>query len=200
MIENLNDLKNYTDARARRTPGIAAHVELHEPGIGADALSRLSALNLPPVYERCLRTFNLFGISLGYFSLWPDSIRSGNMSEALLQAAAGNFRGAHEATHAGLLIVAQEESNLVCVARSNDIKPDTVTLLDVMRSPTVERHCIATDFEKFLLLAGNLNDIGLRYEEDASQGMDQMDQCCRYFGCTTEQSAYWLSKAEELLL
>lgn len=199
MIENLGDLKGYADALAKRVPSIAGRVKFNEPGLSADDLSRLSALNLPPIYERCVSMFSLFGISMGYFSMWPGSIKTGHMVEALLRANAGNDSGAQEARNADLIVVAQEEANLICVSRSNGNNPDAVCLLDVMRSPTVERRSIAPNFEKFLLLAGNLHNIGRKCSGDAKEGIAKMVECCQYFGCTDDQTAFWVSRAEIVL-
>jgi len=199
MIENLDDLKGYADALAKRVPSIAGRVKINEPGLSADDLSRLSALNLPPIYERCVSMFSLFGIAVGYFSMWPGSIKTGHMVEALLQANAGNYSGAQEARNACLLVVAQEEANLVCVTRANGNDPDVVYLLDVMRSPTIERQSLAPNFEKFLLLAGNLHDIGRKCSGDAKEGIAKMVECCQYFGCTADQAAFWVSRAEIVL-
>lgn len=199
MIENLSDLKNYAEAIAKGVPSITGRVKINDTGLSADDLSRLSVLDLPPIYERCVSMFGLFGIAVGYFSMWPGSIKAGHMVEALLQSNTGSYPGAQEARNAGLLIVAQEEANLVCVARSNGNDPDAVYLLDVMRSPTVERQSVASNFEKFLLLAGNLHDIGRKYSGDAKEGIAKMVECCQYFGCTVEQTAFWVSRAEVVL-
>lgn len=196
MIENLDELKGYTDVLAERVPRIAARVKINVPGLGADDLARLSALNLPPIYECCISMFRLFGVAVGYFSMWPGSIKAGHMVEALLQANASNNPGESEARGAGLLVVAQEEANLVCVTTTDGKDPDVVYILDVMRSPTVEQQSIASNFEKFLLLAGNLNDIGRKFSGDAKEGVAKMVECCKYFGCTSDQTAFWISRAE----
>ena len=101
MIENLSDLKNYAEALAKRAPSIAGRVKISEPGLSADDLSRLSALDLPPIYERCVSMFGLFGIAVGYFSMWPGSIRAGHLVEALLQSNTGSYAGAQEARKPG---------------------------------------------------------------------------------------------------
>ncbi len=68
-----------------------------------------------------------------------------------------------------------------------------------MRSPTVERQSIASDFEKFLLLAGNLHEIGRKFSGDALEGVTKMVECCEQFGCTTDQMAFWKSRAAILV-
>ncbi|WP_445289563.1 hypothetical protein [Variovorax atrisoli] len=79
--------------------------------------SKLSALDLPPTYARCIGRFSLFGVAVGYFSMWPGSIRAGNMVDALLHGNEGVYPGAQEARDGNLHVVAQEEANLVCVGR-----------------------------------------------------------------------------------
>lgn len=196
MLENLEDLKNYTDALAKRMPSIAQRVRINEPGLSVDDLSRLSMLGLPPIYARCISMLSLFGVAIGYFSMWPGPIKSGNMVDALLHANQSDYLGAQEARNANLLVIAQEEANLVCVGRLDSNAPDAVYLLDVMRSPTVGRQGVAPDFERFLLLAGNLHEIGREYSGDAKVGVTKMVECCQHFGCTADQIAFWSSRAE----
>ncbi|MEO6145650.1 MAG: hypothetical protein ABIT70_01105 [Sulfuriferula sp.] len=200
MILNLSDLKDYADALAKRVPGIAHRVTIKEPGISADDLSKfLAGMCLPPIYVRCISALNLFGVAIGYFSVWPGSIKAGNMVEALLRANQGDYLGAHEARESTLVVVAQEESNLICVGQADSDLPDTVYLLDVMRSPKIERMEVAPDFEKFLLLAGNLHDIGRKYEGNISAGMAEMLDCCQHFACTNNQISFWTSRVETVV-
>lgn len=200
MLLELRDLKDYADALAKRLPRIAQRVTIREPGTSEDELSVLDeAIKLPPIYKRCICKFNFFGVSIGYFSTWPGSIKAGNMIEALRNANQGGDLRAIATTESPYVIVAQEEANLICVGRSDSSNPDTVYLLDVMRSTKIEQLDVAPDFEKFLLLAGNLHDISFKYEGDASAGMAMMLECCLHFGCTDSQIAFWNSRAEMML-
>src|SRR5450830_720557 len=95
MLLELSDLKDYADELAKRLPRIAQKVTISEPGTSTDDLSVLDeAIKLPPIYKRCIRDFNLFGVSIGYFSIWPGSIKTANMVEALRSANQGNDLGA----------------------------------------------------------------------------------------------------------
>jgi hypothetical protein len=199
MILNLYDLRDYADALAKRVPRIAHRVLIDEPGISADNILHLSALRLPPIYASCIQRFNLFGVAIGYFSLWPGSIKAGNMINALIHANQENHPAVQQARRSGLVLVAQEEANLVCVGQSDSNHPDRVYMLDVMRSSATERQSVAQDFEKFLLLAGNLHEIGHRYSDNAEEGMVKMVECCVHFGCVEEQMAFWMSRAKVIL-
>ena len=195
MIETLHDLTSYTAALAARVPGIAERVKIESPGLSVEAVSSLSALGLPPAYARCLVALDLFGVAVGHFAMWPGSVSAGSMPAALLGVNQGDQEHVQEARKGKLLVVAQEEANLVCVGQSDAEVPDTVYLLDVMRSSSVHRYCIADDFEKFLLLAGNLHEIGREFHDDTVGGIAKMVDCCHHFGCAVGQIVFWAARA-----
>jgi hypothetical protein len=199
MLRNLNELRDYTHTIASKAPAIARRVVLDGPGISDDELARLESLQLPANYVYCIRTLRLLGVVIGYFSLWPGSARAVSLSDALLHANQGDSAAAQLSTTRGFVVVAQEEANPVCVSRSSGNAPDGVFLVDVMSSPNFRIYEIATNFEQFLLLAGNLYRIGRQREASAPDGIREMTDCCAAFACNGEQTKFWASKAEMLL-
>lgn len=200
MIKSLNDLVAYTNRLANRIPQIADEVAVKPQGLSKDALDTLArSLALPSMYIRCIQEVGVFGVSLGYFALWPTFNRSGDMVESLLSANSGSTAGEVAAREAHLLVVGRQEANPVCVGSALSNRPDVVVLLDVMSSPIVESANISENFEVFLLLAGNLHEISFSHEESASNALDAINRCCAYFNCTDEQSDFWRRAVVELV-
>jgi len=200
MIKNLNELVAYTNGLAKKVPQIADEVAIKPEGVSKDALDILArGIALPPLYVRCIRELGVFGVSLGYFALWPTFNRNGSLVESLLKANSGSTSGEIAARNAGLLIVGRQEANLICVGSVESKQPDVVVLLDVMSSPAVESANIAENFEVFLLLAGNLHAISFSHQESPSNALSEMNLCCAHFNCTDEQSTFWKHAVTELV-
>lgn len=196
MLTNFDELKNYTEELAKQFPRIASTLLIGGKGL---TTSEADMLNLPPVYKRCICDLGLFGVSIGYFSLWPGSIRDNDMIDSIRQANTGDEHGKTDASNLNLLIVGKEEANLICIGAVNSSCPDVVYLLDIMRSDRVEKKDIAPNFESFLLLAGNLHEISCKFEDEVDVGIDKMLECCDYFHCSAAQKAFWKSRAEVML-
>ena len=196
MLQSLEDLKNFSDATAREFPSVVRRFLLKEPGISADDLLKLQDIFIPPVYKKCISAFDLLGRVIGYFAMSPGSIVRQSMAEALIDANCSDHPGVEVAIGAGLVVVAQEESNLICVGRSDSAVPDKVYLIEIMSSPVIEIQDVAADFERFMLLAGNVYEIGLKYDKNEKGAVAAMVECCRYFDCSVEQVKFWVSRAE----
>jgi hypothetical protein len=200
MITNLNDLVAYTNGLAQKVPKIVDEVAIKSEGISENALVALAQrVALPPMYLRCIHDVGVFGVSLGYFALWPTFNRNGDLVESLLKANSGHASGEMAAREAGLLIVGRQEANLICVGSKDGEQSDVVFLLDVMSSSTVEMINIAQNFEIFLLLAGNLHALSFSQGESPSDAVAEMIQCCTHFNCTDEQSRFWQDAIMELV-
>lgn len=200
MINNLNDLVAYTDALAQKVPQIAEEVAIKREGVSKDSLDALAGgLALPPLYVRCIREVGVFGVSLGYFALWPTFNSNGNLIESLLKANSGVASGELAARNANLLIVGRQEANLICIGSAESKRPDAVMLLDIMSSPAIKFVNIAENFEVFLLLAGNLHAISFSHQESPVDALAEMDQCCVHFNCNGEQSTFWRRSITELV-
>lgn len=196
MLANLQDVFAFTEAEALDCPEIADEVILRRKGdLGDDIEKVVHDLGLPPIYSECVDKIGMFGVSLGYFNLWPGSGRVKNLAEALYQAnndddPVGELARAHH-----LVYVASEEANWVCVGAANHEGADIVTYIETMLSPTPSFFPIAPDFEKFLILAANLNEISLANLEDPERVASLMLDCCKAVGCTQGQTRFWTENA-----
>ncbi len=190
----------YTNGLAQEVPQIADEVAIKPAGVSGDRLAVLvRSVPLPPVYLRCIHDVGIFGVSLGYFALWPAFSRNGDLVKSLLEANSGHASGAMVAHAANLIIVARQEANIICVGSMKGGQPDVVFLLDVMSSPAVRVTSIAPNFEVFLLLAGNLHAVSRSLQGLPSDAIFEMIKCCNYFCCTEEQSLFWQGMMAELV-
>lgn len=200
MISNLSDLVAYTGGLASKVPQIAEEIAIKPAGIADDVVASLVRdMPMPPTYLRCIREVGVFGVSLGYFALWPTFSRHGNLVESLFKANSGQTSGEVAARTASLLVVGRQEANLICVGSMGAERPDVVFLLDVMSSPTVRITSIAPNFEVFLLLAGNLHAVSRDLQESPADASSEMGRCCNHFHCTEEQSMFWQGVIAELV-
>jgi hypothetical protein len=99
----------------------------------------------------------------------------------------------------GLIAVARQEANIICVGALGGAFQDVVFLLDVMTSPIIKVVEIANDFEIFILLACNLCAIADEYEDDPGLGVEKMELCCVHFKCSDTEKLFWKSRALEML-
>lgn len=200
MISNLSDLVAYGGKLAREFPIIADEVTIKPADMPMTAVKSLCVgIELPPVYQRCISQIYVFGVSLGYFALWPSFNREGGLAQALRQANHGGEPAQLVAKSSNLIIVGREEANLVCVGAAGSASSDSVFLLDVMAAPKIQQIDIAPDFEKFLLLVGNLHAVSVEYEDAPADGVEEMIRVCKILGCNEQQIAYWKGKVNELL-
>lgn len=145
-------------------PGIAdtAREVLLRRVDSVDEMTRLQDVmpGLPPVYESVASAFDLFGVSLGYFQLWPSPTKATSLAGALLEA----FEGRSErwvAGHGDLIEVGGHVGDPLCVLSRYAVQPDRVVILD--HSDTDRIDAVATDFEQLLVLAGNVVAIRLAF-------------------------------------
>ena len=117
MLNDINDLIDYTDKLAASVPELSTELRVGGGGLSGQELNELRGeFDLPPIYVRCLRDLCLFGVSLGYFSLWPMAARKGDFVTS--------FRSINEASTIGddRLIVGMYEANPICVGVRGDVE------------------------------------------------------------------------------
>lgn len=118
MIKTLEDVERYSQDQAGLSPETADHVELRRPGLTdleAAALGR-QLPGLSDDYLEIVRTWQLDGISIGYFNLWPGRFGSSSGFAARLVAANSPENPAFGLMRASqMLEVASFESDPVCL-------------------------------------------------------------------------------------
>lgn len=199
MIADLQGVLAYTDELGRQCPELASEMVIRRGGDLGDQLPKVSRdLHLPPIYEACVAKLGMFGVSLGYFSLWPGPRNVNGMIDALYRCNVGQAP-IHELLHSSNLVaVATEERNLICVGAANHQDADIVHFLDLGTFPKATMFAIAPDFEKFLILAANLNKVAIHNEGDPKGASSLLASCCEATGCTEAQAEFWVQGAVDL--
>ena len=200
MLQDLSDVQNYTKRVASTAPDLAAEIILNAIGVSEDDLARLAdKIGLPPIYRSCAAAWNLYGVSIGYFGLWPDFGTKSELVSALLEVNQNSGEAAALAHSRGLVIVAREEANWICVGNALSDHPDVVFYMSTMASLERKLTEIANNFDHFVILAANLHDIAYSGWLSFEDGIEAMSNCCAAVGCNRSQAEFWGRKASELL-
>jgi hypothetical protein len=164
MILTVNDLCAFTEKEAKRVPILTSETRLIQPGCTEMQIQDLVTWEpqIPPVYLACARSVRLKGVNIpGWFRLWPG----GNATKetfvgALKEVNSSGWQHQSEYRAMGLIRSASWNDTDVCVALSSSslFKPDAVVrfrMSDTLDDPLV----MCSDFEKFLLAAGNVAEL-----------------------------------------
>lgn len=200
MITNLDELVAYTNELARAVPQISKEVAIRSEGLPLDALASLEReLDMPPAYLHCIRKLGVYGVSIGYFALWPTFSRNEGLVESLVAANSVHSNGQVIVREKGLLIVGRHEANLICVGEKGGGQSDKVFYVDLMSSPVMTVQDIAPSFDVFMLLAGNLHELSFSFPGVLSSAIFEMSQCCSHFSCSEDQAFFWKQMTAELV-
>lgn len=195
MLKDLNDVQSYTKRLASTVPDLAAEIVLHAEGASEEGLAKLaSEIGLPPIYRACASTWSLYGVSLGYFALWPSFRRNGDLVTSLVEANRNNEAPAALAYSRGLVIVGREEANWICVGGAGTEHEDIVYYMNTMASPEWTISEIANSFDKFMILAANAHEVAYSGPASVSDGVVAMANYCDSLGCNKLQSEFWERK------
>jgi hypothetical protein len=200
MLKDMIDVQNYTKRLASKLPDLASEISLESKGVSEVDLTTLAdKIRLPPIYLTCAAQWRLYGVSIGYFGLWPSFGRQDNLATALLEANLNSGEAAAIAHSNGLVIVAREEANWICVGSASSDHPDIVYHISSMASLQPRITEIANSFKHFIILAANLHEVAHSGSYGFGDGIVAISDCCNAVGCYGTQAEFWEQKATELL-
>ena len=148
---------------------------------------------LPVSYVRQATMLNLYGVSIGFFALWPTFDRKSNLVDALTVANLANDEVVRNIRSREMLIVGRQEANWICI----DVN-GLVFRIDITSCPEPTFSLIARDFEVFLLLIGNLHEISEQNEGNPVAGAEEMRKCCIALSCDHVQYGFWERMAMDM--
>ena len=204
MLENLNDLKDYTRQVGDMLPDLKSEIVLKSPGISQSDATRLkSALpDLPDSYLKCIQLLDVQGISIGYFRLWPSAARTSALVESLIQInrPEQNPRSSFF-QKSNLYEVAAWEAEPICVASNNSPHAAGAVFKISIVHPSPKVELLANNFETFLLLAGNLDAICHEYSqtENSESANAKFEHCLAHFALPAEAIATWKDISDVVL-
>lgn len=155
---------------------------IYKPGISDTQFTHLNEIlpELPESYTKCLKKYNIFDITLGYFDLTPVSGGSANIVESLIRAQSveESFLPRAMLDPLDLYWIGYNEGNTVYVAGKNSpsyLEGEIVFIFECILDAEGKlcenyQSLLAKDFEQFLIIAGNLNEVHrLDYESDLAK-------------------------------
>ncbi|WP_221274641.1 hypothetical protein [Thaumasiovibrio subtropicus] len=202
MINNIDELKLYTDVEAAKFPTIASHIRLGSSNYSEEQIAELSRRipELPLCYIRVVRQVELTGVSIGQFALWPVTYGSGDLLTCLTKAnesCSNPFLGFYSNNY--LVEVACCEANTVCIGSAAGRNEGQVFLVDISSGPNPVFLKLAENFEQFLILAGNLHDISMSYQENENSGLIEFSSRLEKFELDSSSVSTWIRMLEEEL-
>ncbi len=198
-IATLDDLIDYCEKEAEKLPDCVDEVLLKRAGLPWPRVAAVSRVHaLPEVYESVIRTLDIFGVSIGYFALWPCSSRDRDLADAILESNEDTAPPTLVARQRGLIIVGADEADLVAVGTRDSDTPDKVFRIEFCTAPGVRVSEVAPNFLVFMMLAGNLHALTVSDDATAEVAAGEMASRCQELGCSAEQAAFWILRSRHL--
>ncbi len=201
MLKTLIDVHNYTRREAAAFPELPAdRVVFRSGGVAQDALTKLAReIGLPPLYQACANAWTLQGISIGYFTLSPNSGPKGDLVADLRHVNLNKKNYPSAAQSNDFVNVASEEGNWICIGSATSIHPDVVFHIESMQSPDMIVAEISDSFDKLIILGANLHKISYWDSLSLSDGIKAMTNCCAALGCSPSQAEFWMRRISEMI-
>jgi hypothetical protein len=178
MIKNIQDLQKFVlkDAEDYDDPIFKNCHVMHSPGCSDREIKTLQAYipHLPTSYLEIINRYDINGTYLGYFSISPSSSRKTNLIDKLIDANLEDpFFPKDFMTRYNMYQIGSNNTDLICVTSgTKEFKEGEVLYVeegqDIYAPQENQIHKLAKDFEQFLIVAGNLNQVYREISEDES--------------------------------
>ncbi|MBX8489048.1 SMI1/KNR4 family protein [Pseudomonas cichorii] len=203
MINDLCELVAYSERVAQKFPSIAAEIKLCEPGVSDSDLATLvkSVPSLPDGYLNVIKQIKVFGVSIGRLTLWPVPFDRSDLVVSLLEANSSSsnpWLGFYDSNN--VVEVARIESNIICLGRKPGEHEGVAYFFDVSSGPDVVLKKVANSFEQLLVIAGNMHDVVLNFEDDEDNGRKEFLSRLRKLGVGKDLFIVWSALLDEELI
>ena len=172
MIKNIDDLKikMKQDADEFSEEIYKKGFLIYRDGISDTQFSHLHDVlpELPETYTECLKKYNVLGVSVGYFSISPISWDSDSIVDSLIKAQSPeeSFLPRTILDPLGLYWIGNNNNDTIYVAGKNSPyeEGEIIAIHEFILNAEEKdfddyRMPLAKDFEQFLVIAGNLNEV-----------------------------------------
>ncbi len=177
MIKSIEELQIYILKMSDRFEGplFKRDLMMTSPGCSKKEIEKLKEVlpGIPESYTKWVEAVNLNGISIGYFGVSPFSFNLGGMVANLIE---GNEEGVmfwKQAQKYHLYSIANDSSDtgIFVATASSPYKEGEIISIDASiyvekDNPEKWIDRLAKDFEQFLIIAGNLNQVHREIKED----------------------------------
>ncbi|WP_027709949.1 hypothetical protein [Zooshikella ganghwensis] len=200
MITNLDELVSFLENIAAKFPIIASEIKLCSPGYSDEILVKLrqKAPYLPDSYFDVIKKVKIAGISIGQLNLWPVPYGKKDFVTSIIEANTSSdnpFLDFYRDKN--LVEVARLEANIICLSSKSSKTSGYAYLVDISSGPNLILKMLANSFEQLLIIAGNLYDISLSYENNEEVGMNEFKTRLAQLGVDSNTSATWQELLEE---
>ena len=167
---------------------------------------------IPANYLSVISSVSLHAKSLGFFNLWAGSVHrsfAANLIEAnydmdILDESARPIPGEHGGNELvpvhgpDLYEVASFEACPIVVARKGSSYGEGIVLVKFHDAPDLAPVRLCRDFETFLLLVGNMFEIGTRLGE-SDEAVQEFRSVLSGFSLQSQETEAWMEFAEGVL-
>ncbi|WP_339453360.1 SMI1/KNR4 family protein [Pseudomonas sp. JAI120] len=202
MINDLGGLIKYSEKIAARFSVIASEIKLCSPGYSKNYLSSLreDGQHFPDDYLVLLERVQVLGVSIGQLNLWPVPYGRRELSSVLIEANRSpenpwlTFYNDNE-----IVEVARWEANIICLGRKDSSNNGKVYFLDISSGHKLSLRPMADSFEQLIIVASNLHEVSIDYEEEPESGVQAFSLRLVTLGIKADSSALWLELLNEAL-
>ncbi|CAO5682710.1 MAG: hypothetical protein HEEMFOPI_01760 [Holosporales bacterium] len=180
MINNIEELKEYKKNDSKQYQGDDIFIKrcaIFRSGINHDQLNALlkTLPFLPKSYTNCLTAYNIFQVCIGYFSISPINYDVDNIVDSLIMAQdpEHSFLPRSILDPLDLYWIGNNNNDTIYVAGKNSPKYQEGEIVDInefildAEEKDYDDYMMpmAKDFEQFLILAGNLNEVHREFKD-----------------------------------
>lgn len=202
MISNLDGLIKYSESVAAKFPVIASEIRLCSPGYSDDLLVDVGnkVPYLPDSYFSVVKQIKIVGVSIGQLNLWPVPYGKKNFVASLVEANTNSDNPYLKFYDDNDLVeVARLEANIVCLGRKGSQISGQVYLVDISSGPNPVLQKLANSYEQLLIVAGNLHDISMTYEDDEDAGVSEFQSRLTQLCVDEDNANIWNELLEDAL-
>lgn len=202
MISNLDGLIKYSENMAAKFPVIASEIRLCSPGYSDDLLVEVGnkVPYLPDSYFSVVKQIQIVGVSIGQLNLWPVPYGKKDFVASLIEANTSSDNPYLKFYDDNNLVeVARFEANIVCLGRKGSHISDQVYLVDISSGPNPVLQKLANSYEQLLIVAGNLHDISMNYEDDEDAGVSEFQSRLTQLSVDKDSANIWNELLKEAL-
>ena len=185
MISTLQDLVKFTDNLFKEL-GAKEHFKDVLINFKVDEEKEQGKLNgplsaLPQTYCNVIKKLDITGVLLGGFCLSPYSLKKEKIEEQLRKAFDGPFFPKEFMDKHRMYQVGSCNTDLICVTAGTEKFTNGEVLLveeglDIYNPQDSQIHLLAKDFEQFLIIAGNFDQVRSEINEDESNYAEKKEK------------------------
>lgn len=205
MIKTIGELQTLllSEANLETDPIFKRPYLMTSPGCPSTRLSFLleNISNLPKSYMDLLPLYSFNGVVINDFELSPYSFQDSDIVEGLLKSIEDPFFPKEFMEKHNMHQIGSYNTDIICITSGTDqFKEGEILYVDegddIYNPQDSQIHVLAKDFEQFLIVAGNLNQIHREIKDDNSnleEKKDEFIKILKALGVNEKYHQSWLS-------